>query len=299
MPRILNRPSLPLRRLAQVSLLLGALNVLATGGALASLPYASAEGQRIILLTGALVSGALFLFGTMLSLRKAAARRVGFGAIATVTLAAGLFGLLAVAVPEAPVRFVLWTVVLLGYIGVATPELVRWEGHRSELPRLTLPTFISYRRDDSRDTVGRIHDHLRERFDDQHLFLDVDDQAAGEDYRVAIEEALDQAAVVLVVIGPHWVSISDPAGRRRIDDPGDTVRIEIESALRRGTRMVPVLVEGAVMPRPTELPEPLRPLSYRNAVVVRPDPDFASDMERLVDALAGQGEVAALAVAND
>ena len=123
---------------------------------------------------------------------------------------------------------------------------------------------------------------LRERFDDQHLFLDVDDQAAGEDYRVAIEKALDQAAVVLVVIGPRWVSMSNAAGRRRIDDPGDMVRAEIESALRHGTRIVPVLVEGAVMPRPTELPEPLRPLSYRNAVVVRPDPDFASDMERLV-----------------
>jgi len=298
MPRHSIRPLWPLRRLAHVSLVLGALNVMATGGALASLPYASADGQRIILLIGALVSGVLFVFGTMLSLRKAAARRVGFGAVAMVTLAAGLFGLLAVAVPEAPMRFILWTVVLLGYVGYATLELVRWEGRRSELPRLTLPTFISYRRDDSRDTVGRIHDHLRERFDDQQLFLDVDDQAAGEDYRVAIEKALDQAAVLLVVIGPHWVSMPNRAGRRRIDDPGDMVRAEIESALRRGTRIVPVLVEGAVMPSPTELPEPLRPLSYRNAVVVRPDPDFASDMQRLVHALAGPGDVAALAAAS-
>jgi hypothetical protein len=289
------RPSFPLRRVAQSSMLLGAVNVMATGGALALLPYATAAGQRILVIAGALVSGATFLFGTMLSLRAVAARRVGFAAIAVVTLAAGLFGLLAVVVPEAAPYFISWAAILLAYVGFVTVRLVQWEGHPSELPRITLPVFISYRRDDSLDTVGRIHDRLRERIDDAHVFLDVDDQSAGEDYRQAIERALDRAVVMFVVIGPHWLSMVDGAGRRRLDNPADMVRIEIESALRRGTHIIPLLVEGAVMPAAADLPESLRPMSFFNAVPVRPDPDFSADMQRLIDTLADQRDRAAAA----
>jgi hypothetical protein len=145
-----------------------------------------------------------------------------------------------------------------------------------------LSIFISYRRQDSRDTVGRIHDHLRRAFDERRIFLDVERQVGGEDYRVVIDEALGRADVVLAVIGPDWLAASGPDGGHRLDDPGDMVRLELEAALKRNVRIVPVLIEGVQMPRSDELSESLRAISYRSALAVRPDPDFKTDMARLI-----------------
>jgi hypothetical protein len=189
-------------------------------------------------------------------------------------------------VPEAFWIFTVWTVALVSYAAAASHRLVRWPtGALSDEPRSNLSIFISYRRQDSRDTAGRILDYLRQAFEEERLFLDVDRPMVSQDYRVVIEKALGQADVVLAVIGPDWITASDREGRRRLLDPDDMVRIELETALHRDLRIVPVLVEGASMPGAQDLPPSLEPLSYRSALPVRPDPDFQPDILRLVAAL--------------
>jgi hypothetical protein len=277
-----------LRRLAQVSILVAMANLLATVGALFLLPHAAAAGQWIIVTGGITVSIAAFVFGLMISLRKTHARLAGFAAIAVTFATAALIGLLAVVVPESAWVFSAWTIGLLAYAALATHRLVRWPAADvRDDAKSSLALFISYRRQDSGETVGRIHDHLRQAFEEEHIFLDVDRQTAGEDYRKVIGQALDRADVLLAVVGEHWLTVTDREGRRRLDDSEDMVRVELETALERQLRVIPVLIEGATMPGPADVPLSLQPLCYRTAVPVRPDPDFRSDLERLVAALRG------------
>lgn len=145
--------------------------------------------------------------------------------------------------------------------------------------------FISYRRSDSRDITDRISDHLLEKFDKDELFKDVDSIPASSDFREAVREAIESSYVVLVVIGPTWASALDEEGNRRLDDPGDLVRVEVEAALKRSVPVIPLLVGGAAMPAPDSLPESIRPLAYRHALPVRPNPDFRGDIAQLVRAL--------------
>jgi hypothetical protein len=147
--------------------------------------------------------------------------------------------------------------------------------------------FISYRRDDSQADTGRIYDRLVARLPPGSVFRDVDSIPAGEDFRRVLSDAVGGCDIVLVVIGPRWVTATGPNGRRRLDDPADFVRVEVESALRLGVRVVPVLVSNAAMPTPADLPPSLEALCYRNALKVRPDPDFHGDMNRLLRELVG------------
>ena len=141
--------------------------------------------------------------------------------------------------------------------------------------------FVSYRRQDSSDITGRISDYLKAKHGAYSLFKDVDSIPAGEDFREILRDAVNQCDVVLAVIGKEWISAMDANGRRRVDDPNDYVRVEILTALERKIPVIPVLVENVAMPPAEELPEPLRPLVFRNAVPVRPDPDFHNDADRL------------------
>lgn len=93
-----------------------------------------------------------------------------------------LFGMLALVVPQSAAVFGVWTVTLLGYAAFATTRLVRWPSGVRDAPKSNLRVFISYRRSNSRETVGRIHDHLLEDFDDVRVFLDVNRQVGGVDY---------------------------------------------------------------------------------------------------------------------
>ena len=141
--------------------------------------------------------------------------------------------------------------------------------------------FVSYRREDSSDVTGRIFDHLRTAFGEEHLFKDVDSIPLGTDFREVISAAVQQCDVLLVVIGEKWLDVKDEAGGRRIDDPDDYVRLEISSALDRNIPVIPVLVGRATIPTQESLPAPLQRLAFRNALYVRPDPDFHNDIERL------------------
>jgi hypothetical protein len=147
--------------------------------------------------------------------------------------------------------------------------------------------FICYRREDSIDTAGRIYDWMAARLPEGGVFLDVDSILAGRDFREALEMAFNETGIVLALIGQKWLNVTDHSGLRRLDDPKDFVRLEIEAATQRSIPIVPVLLQGVEMPGADRLPPPLAPFAYRNALAVRPNPDFGRDMERLTKAIEG------------
>lgn len=122
------------------------------------------------------------------------------------------------------------------------------------------PLFISYRRRDSQGATGRLYDSLVRVYGEVALFRDVSAIAPGEKFASAIEQALANASVVIVVIGPRWVEMLDRFGSKPADGQIDYVRLEVETALRLGKPIVPLLVDGAAVPVRTELVETLRPL---------------------------------------
>ena len=141
--------------------------------------------------------------------------------------------------------------------------------------------LISYRREDSADVTGRIYDRLIQVFP-QSVFRDVDSIPLGVDFRTYLDEQVAKCDVFLAVIGRDWMKAKGRKGKSRLEDPGDFVRIEIESALKRQIPVIPVLVQGAKIPEAARLPVSLQDVSYRNGIVVRPDPDFHKDMDRLI-----------------
>lgn len=142
--------------------------------------------------------------------------------------------------------------------------------------------FICYRRDDSADAAGRIYDRLVPQIGRDAMYRDVDAIPIGVDFREHVHECLRQCRIGLVIIGREWQSAASPDGTRRLDDPEDQVRIEIETMLSRAyLRVVPIYVGGARVPAKTSLPEALQPLVFLNGVHIRRDPDFDHDMDRL------------------
>ena len=127
-------------------------------------------------------------------------------------------------------------------------------------------------------------DDLVKHFGERMVFMDVAGIEAGRDFRKAIEESVAQCGALLVVMGPEWLNAKDESGARRLDDPGDFVRIETGSALRRDIPVIPVLVHGATMPRPEQLPEGIKDLAYRNCIEVT-HARWKSDIQLLVEAL--------------
>jgi hypothetical protein len=144
--------------------------------------------------------------------------------------------------------------------------------------------FINYRRGDDPGFTGRLFDRLHEAFEPEGLFMDVDNIAPGLDFVRVLEEQVAQCDVLLAVIGKGWIEAGDATGARRLDNPDDFVRIEIESALKQDKRVIPVLVGEARMPRADELPESIRPLARRNAVRLTHE-RFRADAQGLIKAL--------------
>lgn len=142
--------------------------------------------------------------------------------------------------------------------------------------------FISYRRDEAGGHAGRLSDRLRDLFGADRVFMDVDSIAFGDDFTRVIEDKVSECEIMLVLIGRDWVSATDSKGRRRrIDSPDDWVRVEVEAALQRDIRVVPVLVGGAAMPHADYLPPSLRPLARRQAFVLS-HTGYQSDLSQLV-----------------
>src|SRR5689334_4286043 len=137
--------------------------------------------------------------------------------------------------------------------------------------------FISYRREDSADTADRIFEQLSYRFGRENVFRDIDSIPPGVDFKTWIEQGIRSSRMVLVIVGKDWLN-AESNGQRRLDDPNDPVRLEIESALTHNVPMIPLLVRGATMPSLEELPASLSLFSNRNAINIRPNPDFHNDM---------------------
>ena len=143
--------------------------------------------------------------------------------------------------------------------------------------------FISYRREDCPGHAGRIFDRLRTQFGSDAVFMDVAGIEAGTDFVDVLQTAVGSCDALLAVIGPQWLAASH-AGRRRLDDPRDFVRIEIGGALSRKVRVLPVLVDDAAMPRSEELPDDLQPLARRQAIALR-DARWDADIDQLIESL--------------
>ena len=144
--------------------------------------------------------------------------------------------------------------------------------------------FINYRRGDDPGHTGRLFDRLQEMFQPEQLFMDVDSIAPGLEFDRVLEEQVRQCDVLLAVIGKGWIDARDDTGARRLDNHKDFVRIEIESALKLGKRVIPVLVGDTPLPRPEELPEAIRPLARRHAVRLSHE-RFRADAHSLIKAL--------------
>jgi hypothetical protein len=141
--------------------------------------------------------------------------------------------------------------------------------------------FISYRRDDSAGHAGRVHDTLQREFGRDLLFMDVDSIPLGTNFLKVIGDEVTKCDALLALIGPGWLDARDEKGKRRLENPDDFVRVEIGTALKRGIRVVPILLEGARVPKADQLPDDLKELAFRDALEVR-HASFPEDMDRLI-----------------
>jgi hypothetical protein len=146
--------------------------------------------------------------------------------------------------------------------------------------------FLSYRRGDAGGYAGRLSDGLLQRLGPRSVFQDVTAINPGQDFTLAIDRALADCDAALAVIGPGWLSASTPQGTRRLLDADDYVRLELARALRRGIRVVPVLVGGARLPEASDLPDDLQGLAQRQALELH-DETWHHDVNGLVRSLRG------------
>ena len=128
--------------------------------------------------------------------------------------------------------------------------------------------FISYRRADAAGYAGRIYDRLTGHFGEDAVFMDVDTIEAAVDFVEVLQSAEQRCDVLVALIGRRWLDSKDANEKRRLDNPEDFVRIEVAAALDRDIRVIPILVDGVIMPNSTELPGNLKPLARRNALQV-------------------------------
>ena len=144
----------------------------------------------------------------------------------------------------------------VGGLGPATPE--------ADTP-LTLNVFLSYRRDDTSAYALLLYQSLSDH-NGHNVFMDIETLAPGMDFVDAINDTLGRCDILLALVGRGWLTASDAEGNPRLENPEDFVRLEIEAALARNIRVVPVLVGGALMPRRNQLPGDLARLARRHSV---------------------------------
>jgi glucose/arabinose dehydrogenase len=155
--------------------------------------------------------------------------------------------------------------------------------------------FLSYRREDAAPYARLLQYQLSERFPDARVFMDLDSIEAGLDFAEVIRDAVGSSAVLVALIGRQWATLADEQGRRRLDDPDDYVRFEVQTALKRGVRVIPVLVDNARPLRQQQLPAELHKLARLNALELSYG-RYQYDSGRLLDlvqrVLAAAGDLA-------
>ena len=109
--------------------------------------------------------------------------------------------------------------------------------------------FINYRRDDAEGEANHLADDLILSFGRQSVFFDQRTITAGKEWPLDLQNMAEECTVLLAVIGPHWHRQFDVnTGKNRLDQQGDWVRREIETALQFNKQIVPVLVRGIELP---------------------------------------------------
>jgi len=142
--------------------------------------------------------------------------------------------------------------------------------------------FLSYRREDATPYARLLKSELTGRFPDARVFMDLDSIEPGLDFAKVIEKAVGSCAVLVALIGRQWATLADAEGHRRLDDPDDFVRYEVQTALKRGVRVIPVLVDDARPLRRQELPAELHKLAQLNALELS-SRRYQYDADRLLD----------------
>ncbi|MGE3229297.1 MAG: toll/interleukin-1 receptor domain-containing protein [Hyphomicrobium sp.] len=151
---------------------------------------------------------------------------------------------------------------------------------------------MNYRREDTSAAAGRLYDRLVRSFSKDAVFMDVDAISPGANFVQVLDHHVGRATIFLAVIGSDWMTVKNAQGVRRIDAADDFVRTEIASAIKRGIKVIPVLIDNADMPSPRELPSDIQALSHLNAVRIRHE-RFDDDADTLVRSLGGNTKDAA------
>jgi hypothetical protein len=149
-----------------------------------------------------------------------------------------------------------------------------------ELPRI----FLCYRREDTQDAAGRLHDRLIDAFGCERVFMDIDSVPLGIDFVEHVTDQIRRCSAVIVMIGKQWQTIKDKKRRRRLDHEDDLVRAEIRAALQQKIPVIPVTVQNAAMPQAEDLPDDIRLLVRRNGIELSAT-RWRTDVERLIKEL--------------
>jgi len=140
--------------------------------------------------------------------------------------------------------------------------------------------FINYRTGDGEKAAVLIDNELLRTFGDAKVFRDRRAMEPGTHFPPELDRRLEMSTVVLVLIGHDWLKVTDKSGNRRIDNPKDYVHYEIRRALDLGKKVVPMLLDGAPLPRRDELPAPLAQLAEQQ--ISRLDIPYAHEQLELI-----------------
>jgi serine/threonine protein kinase len=141
--------------------------------------------------------------------------------------------------------------------------------------------FLSYRQTENASMIDFIYKSLANSFTASLIFRDQESTPFGINFKTYLNDMIKKCKVVLVIIGPQWLLHKDSSGRRFIDNPNDFIRVAVQSALENKIPIIPVFIDGAVMPEVDELPEELRLLPFMRSLDVRSGIDTANDLNRL------------------
>jgi TIR domain len=164
-----------------------------------------------------------------------------------------------------------------GWFCIGRGRLSRIFAARDTLPKI----FISYRRADSAAVVGHLYERLVQRYGKDQVYRDIDNIALARNFYEEVRAALGGADIVLIVIGKDWLA-TDAAGRPRLSNSDDPVRVELEAALDSGASVIPVMVEDGVIPDAAALPESVKVLPALAGAQVRSGVDFNHHVESLI-----------------
>ena len=143
--------------------------------------------------------------------------------------------------------------------------------------------FLCYRREDTQDAAGRLHDRLVTAYGRDRVFMDIDSVPLGIDFVEHVTQQIGQCNAVIVMIGKRWRTIKEQ-NRRRLDNEDDLVRAEIRAALQQRIPVIPVTVQNAKMPKGKDLPDDIRFLARRNGIQLDAA-RWKADVERLIKEL--------------